>query len=94
MGASRDPYRYFRIEAQELVEGLTEGLSDLGGGARARPLVGELLRLAHTLKGAARVVKQVAIADLTHTFEETLAAYRDHDEPMPPARSARRRAAA
>ena len=41
-----------------------------------------LLRLAHTLKGAARVVKQPEIADLAHAIEEVLAPYRDGDEPL------------
>ena len=35
-----------------------------------------LLRLAHTLKGAARVVKQQEIADRAHAIEDTLIPYR------------------
>jgi two-component system, chemotaxis family, sensor kinase CheA len=36
-----------------------------------------MLRLAHTLKGAARVVKQRGIADHAHAIEEALAPFRD-----------------
>jgi two-component system chemotaxis sensor kinase CheA len=53
---TKDPYRYFRIEAQELVEGLGQGLLELEKGADPE-LVRRLLRHAHTFKGAARVVR-------------------------------------
>lgn len=74
---AKDPYRYFRIEARELVDQLGQGMLDLEkheGGAAA---VQRLLRLAHTFKGAARVVKQSAMADLVHGIEDLLAPYRD-----------------
>lgn len=73
---AKDPYRYFRIEARELVDQLGQGMLALeksGGDAQAVP---HLLRLAHTLKGAARVVKQAAIADLVHALEDALAPHR------------------
>ncbi|MGD9765434.1 MAG: response regulator [Candidatus Binatia bacterium] len=76
---AQDPYRYFRIEARELLEQLgkvTLELERAGGGA---DLVQRLLRLAHTLKGAARVVKQGEIADCAHAIEEALAPYRQTD---------------
>jgi two-component system chemotaxis sensor kinase CheA len=71
-----DPLKYFRVEAKELAEQLQKGVLELeqGGGARA---VQKLLRAAHTLKGAARVVKQKAIADTTHALEDVLAPYRE-----------------
>jgi two-component system, chemotaxis family, sensor kinase CheA len=68
----RDPYQYFRVEARELVEGLTEGVLLHDRGAAGPELIARLLRLAHTLKGAARVVKQPDIAELTHTIEGIL----------------------
>jgi two-component system chemotaxis sensor kinase CheA len=55
---AKDPYRYFRVEARDLLEGLTAGILQLEKGTAAPDVVGRLLRLAHTLKGAARVVKQ------------------------------------
>lgn len=71
-----DPYRYFRVEARELVDDLGRGVLELEKGAPTPDLVSRLLRLAHTLKGAARVVKQVAIAELAHQIEDHLAPLR------------------
>ena len=69
---SKDPYRYFRVEARELAEGLGAGVLELERGGPAVELVGRLLRLAHTLKGAARVVRQLEIAEAAHAIEEVL----------------------
>jgi two-component system chemotaxis sensor kinase CheA len=73
---TRDPYRYYRIEARELLEGLRQGALELERGA-GPPAVARLLRLAHTLKGASRVVKQGEIAALAHELEGELEPYRD-----------------
>lgn len=73
---AKDPYRYFRIEAQELLDGLSEGLLALEKGANAE-LLRRLLRLAHTLKGASRVVKRTDIGDLAHKLEDVLSPLRD-----------------
>jgi len=73
---SKDIYRYFRIEARELIDGLAQGalaLEQEAGNAKVSPL----LRLAHTLKGAARVVKRGVIADQAHALEELLIPLRD-----------------
>ncbi len=66
-----DPYRYFRVEARELQDQLGRGILEL---ERSAPpdVVPRLLRLAHTLKGAARVVKQREIADFAHAIEDAL----------------------
>jgi two-component system chemotaxis sensor kinase CheA len=73
---ARDPYRYFRVEARELVEGLGQAAlaleSDREKGAAIHERVVHMLRLAHTLKGAARVVRQAAIADAAHAIEDLL----------------------
>jgi two-component system chemotaxis sensor kinase CheA len=71
----KDLYRYFRIEAKEIVEQLSRGVLDIEQGACGKELVGQLLRLAHTLKGAAHVVKQAKIASLAHQLEDTLVIY-------------------
>lgn len=68
--AVKDPYRYFRVEARELLEGLQRGLDALAAGGLAADEVPGLLRVAHTLKGASRVVKLTAISDLAHRLEE------------------------
>jgi two-component system chemotaxis sensor kinase CheA len=73
---AEDPYRYFRLEAREILDqfGATVLELEKGGGAAQVPL---LLRLAHTLKGAAHVVRQPEIANGAHAIEEALAPYRE-----------------
>lgn len=72
-----DPYKYFRIEAKDLLEHLSQGMLDLEKGRVSADVVKRLLRLAHTLKGAARVVKQVEIAEHAHAVEDLLAPHRE-----------------
>ncbi|HVJ04691.1 MAG TPA: response regulator [Candidatus Saccharimonadales bacterium] len=72
---ARDLYKYFRIEAREIVEQLSRGVLAFEQGASAQGDVAMLLRLAHTLKGAAHVVKQARIAQLAHEFEDALAPF-------------------
>jgi len=73
-----DPYRYFRVEAGEILEQLQKGLLELERGTpSADSVVAALLRHAHTLKGAARVVKQIAIAELAHAIEDIFVPIRD-----------------
>jgi two-component system, chemotaxis family, sensor kinase CheA len=76
---ARDPYRYFRVEARELLDQLGKGALELDKGAVAPELIALMLRLAHTLKGAARVVKQREIADHAHAIEDALAPFRESD---------------
>jgi two-component system chemotaxis sensor kinase CheA len=80
MGA--DPYKYFRIEARELVEHLNKDLLELEK-ACSPASIARLLRYAHTLKGAARVVKQLRIAEAAHQLEELITPLRDRTEPVP-----------
>ena len=56
--------------------GSARGCSSSRRAAAAR-LVQRLLRLAHTLKGAARVVKQPEIADRAHAIEDALSPFRE-----------------
>jgi two-component system, chemotaxis family, sensor kinase CheA len=76
-----DPFRYFRVEARELLDQLSAGVLDLEAGTAGAGTVPRLLRAAHTLKGAARVVRRPEIADRTHTLEEVLGPYRDDGQP-------------
>src|SRR4051812_31675032 len=78
-----DLYRYFRVEARELVEQLGKSVLELERGGAPAQLVPSMLRLAHTLKGAARVVKQREIADLAHAIEDALGPYRGADVAVP-----------
>jgi two-component system, chemotaxis family, sensor kinase CheA len=72
-----DPYRYFRLEARELLEQCSQNMLELEKGGPSAELVQRLLRLMHTLKGAARVVRQAEIADRAHAIEDALAPFRD-----------------
>ena len=83
---AKDPYRYYRIEARELLEGLMQSVLEFERGERGKELVARILRLAHTLKGASRVVKQPGIADLAHLIEDAFAPLRDQDGELPPER--------
>jgi two-component system chemotaxis sensor kinase CheA len=71
-----DPYKYFRIEARELAEALGKGALELEK-APSTQLVARILRLAHTLKGAARVVKRTDISEKAHALEELLEPVRE-----------------
>src|ERR1700691_5348199 len=70
-------YQYFKIEAREIVSDLSRDILGLErGDADAEP-VARLLRQAHTLKGAARVVRLPRIAEIAHAMEDALAPHRD-----------------
>ena len=80
---ARDPFKYFRIEARELLDGLGAGAMALASNPADGAAVGRLLRHAHTLKGAARVVRLTDVAVLAHAFEEMLEPFRAGGNPMP-----------
>jgi two-component system, chemotaxis family, sensor kinase CheA len=79
-----DPYRYFRPEAREIAEKISLGVLSLEKGDPPRELVPDLLRLAHTLKGAARVVRQGEIADAAHAIEGVLEPLRNDPRGVTP----------
>lgn len=77
----RDLMVYFRAEARELVSRL--GGDTLSLEKEPGPeLLARMLRNAHTLKGAARVVQQISIAEATHRFEGLLSPYREAPGPV------------
>jgi two-component system chemotaxis sensor kinase CheA len=75
-----DPYKYFRPEARDIVDQFAQGVLELEKGASGAETIQRLLRLAHTLKGAARVVKQSEIAERAHAIEDTLSPLRERGE--------------
>ncbi len=83
MATQKDPFKYFRIEGRELFAGLSAGVLELEKGASVKQTVDALLRLAHTLKGASRVVKQSGIADLAHALEDVLGPFREGQATLP-----------
>ncbi len=78
-----DPYRYFRIEAQELIESLAEGFLALEKKPSDFELMRRLLREAHTFKGASRVVKRSDIGDRAHRIEDILSSHHKAEELVP-----------
>ncbi|RYZ04589.1 MAG: hybrid sensor histidine kinase/response regulator [Myxococcales bacterium] len=81
----QDPLKYFRVEARDIVEQLQGGLLELERSGAHPSRTQSLLRFAHTLKGAARVVKQLEIANLAHRFEDLLVPLRDAERTLEPA---------
>lgn len=81
---AKDPYRYFRVEAHDLIGSLGAGVLQLERAGSAE-LVERLMRMAHTLKGAARVVRQTRISEVAHAFEDLLHPYRGSERPLEPA---------
>src|SRR6187549_3628301 len=79
----KDPYKYFRIEARELSDALNKDVLELEKTGSPKESVARLLRHAHTLKGASRVMKLAAIADLAHAMEEALLPVRNGSVPIP-----------
>ncbi len=81
---AKDPYQYFRVEARELLDGLSQGVLLLEKNPTSQPSEGvaRLLRLAHTLKGAARVVMQPKIAERAHSVEGILTTHRESALPL------------
>lgn len=77
-----DPYRYFRVEAREIVERLGQGVLALEKAEDVVETISRLFRLAHTLKGAARVVKHARIAELAHGVEDLLGPLRGEPRPV------------
>jgi two-component system, chemotaxis family, sensor kinase CheA len=77
---AQDPYKYFRPEAREILDQFSRGVLDLEKGESDAANVQRLLRLAHTLKGAARVVKQPEIANRAHAIEDALSPLRNSSQ--------------
>ena len=67
---AQDPYKYFRPETRDLVDQFARTVLELEKGSGGVAAVQRLLRIAHTLKGAARVVKQPEIANRAHAIED------------------------
>ncbi|XXY49248.1 response regulator [Sorangium sp. So ce269] len=80
-----DLFKYFRMEAQELADGLAWGLLDLKEQGGQGESLDQCFRLAHTLKGAAGAARQLKIAELAHTVEDVLTPFRKDHQPIPAA---------
>lgn len=72
-----DALKYFRIEAQEHLEGLNAGLLELERAPSDAGTLRTLFRLAHTLKGSARMVSLDQLGTVAHKIEDVLGVLRD-----------------
>ena len=64
----------FRMEAEEQVRVLQAGLIELEAGTATAATLESLMRAAHSIKGAARIVGLDAIVNLTHLVEDRFVA--------------------
>jgi chemotaxis protein histidine kinase CheA len=67
----------FRAEAACLLRRLEQGLSALRRAGKSSPLLGEMARDAHTLRGSATMMGHGAMADTARLMEESLDRARD-----------------
>ncbi len=67
-----DYRKYFQIEATELLDQMTAAVGRLREGAPNANELHQLMRFAHTLKGAAYVVSEHEIGNLAHELEDAL----------------------
>ncbi|MFZ9881652.1 MAG: Hpt domain-containing protein, partial [Phycisphaerales bacterium] len=78
-------HELFRAEAETHAATLSDGLVRLEGTADAS-VVEPLMRAAHSIKGAARVVGVDAAVRMAHAMEDTLVAMQKGREPIVPGR--------
>ncbi len=76
----------FRDEAVETLDDLAQAVEELAAGCPAekrQELIQRSFRLAHNLKGAARVVGFESVETVAHSIEDALSPYRESGEPPP-----------
>ncbi|MGE3459562.1 MAG: Hpt domain-containing protein, partial [Kofleriaceae bacterium] len=71
----------FRAEAQDALDEVTRRVLAAGSGRPSNDALTEMMRVTHTLKGAAGTVGLVAMVDLSHRLEGALAAFRADRSP-------------
>ena len=77
-----DPYKYFMIEVDKLLENLNRDILEFEQKPDDSKLLNSLFRYAHTLKGAAHVVKLQNISKLAHSIENLFSQTRDQNIPL------------
>lgn len=76
----------FRAEAETHAQALSDGLLELEARPDNLSHVDELMRAAHSIKGAARIVNLDALVGLAHAMEDCFVAVGKGDEILKPAR--------
>jgi two-component system, chemotaxis family, sensor kinase CheA len=69
----------FQEEAQDLLQRLNEGVITLESTPDDRPLIDQLMRDAHTIKGSSRMVGLIEISDVAHWLEDIMVKVRDRE---------------
>ncbi|MDR3687438.1 MAG: hybrid sensor histidine kinase/response regulator [Coriobacteriia bacterium] len=69
----------FQEEAQDLLQRLNEGVITLESTPDDRPLIDQLMRDAHTIKGSSRMVGLIEISDVAHWLEDIMVKVRDKE---------------
>ncbi len=72
-------FEYFLSEAEDHINTLDRGISELGTAQDTDPILEEMLRAAHTLKGAAALVKLNVTSTIAHRMEDILEELRDSE---------------
>lgn len=72
-------FEYFLSEAEDHINTLDRGISELGTARDTDPILEEMLRAAHTLKGAAALVKLNSTSTIAHRMEDILEELRDSE---------------
>jgi two-component system chemotaxis sensor kinase CheA len=67
----------FQEEAQDLLQRLNEGVITLESTPDDRPLIDQMMRDAHTIKGSSRMVGLIEISDVAHWLEDIMVKVRD-----------------
>jgi chemotaxis protein histidine kinase CheA/CheY-like chemotaxis protein len=73
---------YFLAEAEDYLNVLGFGIPQLENAADRTPILEELFRAAHTLKGAAAIVKLTVTSRIAHQMEDVLEAFRSQRLPV------------
>jgi len=68
---------YFLAEAEDYLNVLSFGIPQLENAADRTPILEELFRAAHTLKGAAAIVKLSVTSRIAHSLEDILDAFKN-----------------
>lgn len=79
-----DPVEIFRVEAQDLLERIEQGLLDLEKTPEDEEIIASVFRALHTLKGAGAMFGFDALAAFTHHCETAFDRVRKHDAKATP----------
>src|ERR1700693_3625899 len=74
----------FRMEVETQAVAMTEGLLALESDTDPAPRLRELMRAAHSLKGAARIVGRHAAVRISHAMEDCLVAVQTLNRSLSP----------